>query len=140
MILYRARTIASRPTRHPPFEGNGPEIRIRGRWFTSDLACAIAHRAGLAGDTEIVMVDVEEAVAETFRVATTPRTQCGLDPIHHSRQPLTDYVLPMFRVMEAEAIAIAGTDRVRDHIDVSAPARERAVRIVHPPEVLPLAA
>ena len=140
MILYRARTIASRPRRQPPFEGNGPEVRIRGRWFTSDLSAAIAHRETLAGDTEIVMVDVEDGVAESFRVATTPRTQCGLDPIRHSRQPVTDYVLPMFRVMQAEAVAIAGTDRVRDYIDVTAPARPRAVTVIHPPEALPLAA
>jgi len=139
MILYRARTIASRPRRHPPFLGNSPEVRVRGRWFTDDLAAAIAHRETLDGPSEIIMVDVPDAVAESFRVQTTPVTICHIDARAHSRCPATDYILPMFRVMEAEPIAIAGEDRIRDYIDVTGrmPAQPR---LVAPPEPMRLAA
>ena len=140
MILYRARTIASRPRRAPAYEGNGPEVRVRGRWFTSSLAAAIAHRRTLEGDSEIVMVDIDDAVAESFRVATNPVTECRIDARRHSDSPGTDYVIPMFRVMQAEAIAVAGTDRVRDYIDIGATRPAKPVLVVEPPREMPLAA
>lgn len=129
MILYRARTIASRPSRHPAFEGNGPEIRVKGRWFTSDIHSAIAHRATLQEDAEIIAVEIDDAIVDSFRVATTPRTMCGIDAIAHSRQPATDYVIPMYHVMDPIEVEVEGNARRRDIIDVNAPKRPAARRI-----------
>lgn len=140
MILYRARTTASAPRRHAAFEGNTPGIRVRGRWFTSCLAAAISHRETLTGDTEIVMVDVPDHVVADYSVRRTPRTVCGIDALAHSSDPLHDHILPMFLVMEAEAVAIAGRDRIRDYIDVVAPARPRPTLIVDAPAQLRMAA
>lgn len=140
MILYRARTIASRPRRSTAYEGNGPEVRVRGRWFTSCLAAAIAHRRDLPGDTEIVMLEMDAGIAESFRVATNPVTECRIEARRWSDSPSTDYVLPMFRVMQAEPIAIAGTDRIRDYIDINARHAAKPVLVVHPPEEMRLAA
>lgn len=119
MLLYRARTLASRPTRNPEFRGNGPEIRVQGRWFTNDLHAAIVHKETLEGDAEIVAVEVPDAIAETFRVSNTPRTRCGLSPIDFSVSPETDFVLSMFLVVGAEPIADGG--RKRDYLFEKAP-------------------
>lgn len=123
MILYRARTIASRPVRHPEYEGNEPSVRVRGRWFTSVLASAIAHRATLDGESEIVAIDVPDAIADSFRVATHPTTACGIDVGSHSGEPETDYVVQMFRVMNADTVMASAAGRVRDYIDIHAPVR-----------------
>lgn len=142
MLLYRARTLASRPRRNPAFQGNGPEIRVQGRWFTSDLHAAIAHKETLEGASEIVSVEVPDAIADTFRVATTPRTRCGLSPIDFSVSPETDYVLSMFIVVEAEALADGS--RKRDYlfentstVDARTDFRRRMAEIA---DELPLAA
>lgn len=144
MILYRARTIASRACRHPTFEGNGPDIRVKGRWFTSDIHAAIAHRASLAGPAEIIAVEIDDRIVESFQVATTPHTQCGLSPIEHSIDPQADYVIPMFWVMDHIEVEIEGNARRRDVIDVNAPVRPavRTIRIDLTPKALdlPLAA
>lgn len=137
MILYRARTLASRPRRHPELITNCPSRRISGRWFTSVLDLAIAHMANLHGPSEIIQVDVPDAIAESFRVATTPNTVCGLAPILHSANPDTDYILPMFRVMSAEAISADSKGRVRDMIDINAVSIPKTRYI---PMQLPLAA
>lgn len=128
MILYRARTIASRPARRSAYEGNHPSIRVRGRWFTSSLASAIAHRATLAGDTEIVAIDVPDEYVESFRVAAHPITACGIDVGAHSMEPDTDYVVQAFRAMDAQIVAADASGRVRDYIDVDAPVRLRMRR------------
>lgn len=133
MILYRARTIASRPRRHATQSENTPANRVRGRWFTSDLSAAIAHRDGLGGEAEIIMVDVPDAVAATFCVRKTPVTLCGISAFAHSDCPETDYVLPMFHVMSAEPIAIAGEKRIRDYIDVKG-TMPKPIRIVEAPQ------
>ena len=126
MILYRARTIASRPARAPAHMGNEPAIRIRGRWFTSSLELAREHAAGLRGAYEIVAVEVPDEIADTHRVATTPVTRCGLEPDAHTTQADTDHVLPMFRVVQARTIhtgrmggSVGGRiERLIDVIDV----------------------
>jgi hypothetical protein len=132
MILYRARTIASRPVRHPEYQGNEPSVRVRGRWFTGVLASAIAHRATLEGESEIVAIDVPDAIVDSFRVAAHPTTACGIDVGSHSAEPGTDYVVQMFRVMDADVVMATATGRVRDYIDIHAPVRlpvrETAVR------------
>lgn len=130
MILYRARTIASRPRRHREFEGNQPESRIKGRWFTSDIHAAVSHRDGLLEDSEIIAIEMDDAVAETFRVGVTPYTRCGLSPIEHSASPLNDYVLPMFFIMDPIEVDIAGNARRRDVIDVNASKLPPVRRIV----------
>lgn len=129
MILYRARTIASRPCRLPAYLGNAPDIRVRGRWFTSDIDAAIAHRATLEGPTEIVAVEIADAVAESFRVCTTPRTLCGIDASAFSASPLTDYVIPMYNVMDPIEVEVQGDARRRDVIDVNAPRASNVRRI-----------
>lgn len=123
MILYRARTIASRPVRHPEYEGNDPSVRVRGRWFTSGLASAIAHRATLDGESEIVAIDVPDAIVDSFRVASHPTTGCGIDVGAYSVEPETDYVVQMFRVMDADVVMATASGRVRDYIDIHAPVR-----------------
>lgn len=119
MILYRARTIASRPQRNQPYQGNDAAIRVRGRWFTSRLELAIAHLATLEGPTEIIQIDVSDDIADTFRVSNTPNTACGLPVIDFSASPDTDYVLQTFRVMEATSMSSDTRGRVRDYIDVA---------------------
>jgi len=121
MILYRARTIASRPARHTEYQGNDAAVRVAGRWFTSDLQQAIAHRSTLDGASEIVAIEVPCEIVDGFRVATTPTTACGIDAAAHSVAPETDYVVQMFRVMGAEVIAADMSGRIRDYIDVNAP-------------------
>lgn len=142
MILYRARTLASRPSRNGLPQSHTPEHRVRGRWFTSDLAAAIAYRDALEGDAEIIMVDVPDAIVDSFRVQTAPVTACQIDALSYSRCPATDYVIPMFYVMTAEPIAIAGEKRVRDYIDINGtmPPPMRIVERPAVPEPLPLAA
>jgi len=121
MILYRARTIASRPARRTQYQGNDAAVRVAGRWFTSDLQQAIAHRRILEGASEIVAIEVPCDIVDRFRVATTPITACGIDAAAHSGAPDTDYVVQMFRVMGAEVVAADMSGRIRDYIDVNAP-------------------
>ena len=118
MKLYRARPISERPTRHPAFLGNGPEHRVRGRWYTSDIEAARAHGAAKHADSdwEIVSVDIADDIAETHKVATTPYTSCGLSPIEHSQSPETDYVIPWWRSMDAESVNAEGMVRQRDYL------------------------
>lgn len=124
MKLYRARRISDRPTRHPAFLGTDACYRVRGRWFTSVLENAIAHGETLnaEGAWEIVCVETDDTIAKTFRVATTPRTPCGLTPINHAQDPETEYVLPTWIAMSAQVVAASGTHRQRDYLDMDRPA------------------
>lgn len=123
MMLYRARSLSSRPARLPVFEGNEPFRRIAGRWFTSVLEDAVAFgtRTFRPGAWELIQVEVPDAIVDSYRVATTPNTVCGLSPIDYADDPETEYVLPMFRVMDAVGIAVAGSVRQRDYIMIDAP-------------------
>lgn len=118
MILYRARSLSTRPSRLPAYEGNEPHIRVRGRWFTSSRVDAFAHgRATFApGKWEVVSVEVPDAIVDGYRVATTPDTVCGLSPIEHADCPETEYILPMFLVMQAAPTMANEDGRVRDYI------------------------
>lgn len=123
MILYRARSIGSRPRRLPVFRGNEPYVRIQGRWFTSVKEDAIAYGAAtfVPGRWELIQVEVPDAIVDGYRVATVPNTVCGLSPIDYADSPETEYVLPMFRVMDAAEVAMNDTGRVRDYILVDSP-------------------
>ena len=118
MKLYRARPISERPTRHPAFLGNDPKYRVRGRWYTSDIDAARDHGEAKHRDPdwEIVSLDIADDIAETYRVATTPYTSCGLSPIEHSQSPERDYVIPWWRSMHAEAVNAEGKVRQRDYL------------------------
>jgi len=120
MILYRARSLSSRPSRKPAFEGNEPQIRIRGRWFTSVKADAVSYGASTfrAGAWELISIDVPDAIVDGFRVATTPHTPCGLSPIDYADAPETEYVVQTFRVMDAVQIPLNDQARIVDFIDV----------------------
>lgn len=147
MILYRARSLSSRPRRLPAYEGNEPSLRIRGRWFTSVVADAIAHGAATfrPGSWELVCIDVPDAIVDAFRVATTPFTVDGLAPIDYADKPETEYVVQTFRVMDAQVVAMNDQARIRDVIDVNAeidPAIARSAEDLGVPvsQLLPLAA
>lgn len=147
MILYRARSLSSRPRRHPAFEGNEPFVRIRGRWFTSVKADAVAYGAATfrTGNWELVCIDVPDAIVDGFRVATTPHTVDGLSPIDYADKPETEYVVQTFRVMDAQVVAMNDQARIRDVIDVAAsidPAIARSAEDLGVPvaQLLPLAA
>lgn len=120
MLLYRARTVSSRPRRHHQFIDNTPASRVKGRWFTSDLAAAIAHRKTLPGETEIICLQIDACLVEDFCVATRPVTECGIPASLHSKSPETDYILPAFLVSKAEVIEADGDIRKRDYIDINA--------------------
>jgi hypothetical protein len=119
MLLYRARTVSSRPGRLRDFIDNTAGSRVKGRWFTSDLASAIAHRKTLAGETEIVCLDVNPVFAKHYQVASHPVTECGIPAGEYSKCPETDYILPAFMVAEAEVIEAEGDVRKRDYIDIA---------------------
>ena len=95
MKLYRARPVSQRPQRQPPYLGKAPEHRVRGRWYTSDMEAAKTHgEDNLAGEEwEIVVVEVTDEFAESFRVAGTPKTKCGLSPIDFAVDPETEYII-----------------------------------------------
>lgn len=118
MKLYRARPVNQRPQRHPPYLGNAPEHRVRGRWYTSDMEAAKTHgEDNLAGeDWEIVVVEVTAEFAESFRVAGTPKTKCGLSPIDFAVDPETEYVIPTWVAMDAKIIGANGKIRERDYL------------------------
>jgi hypothetical protein len=141
MILYRARSLSSRPRRLPAYEGNEPFLRIRGRWFTSVVADAIAYGAATfrTGNWELVCIDVPDAIVDGFRVATTPYTVDGLAPIDYADKPETEYVVQTFRVMDAQVVAMNDQARIRDVIDVHADPSPAMVRMPVP-QPLPLAA
>lgn len=148
MILYRARPLSQRPSRLPAFEGNEPQIRIRGRWFTSVMADAIVHgvRTYAPGKWELISIEVADDIVDSMCVATTPHTRDGLSPIDYADKPETEYVVQTFRVMDAVQIELpsAQRGRVRDYIDVNAPRTAAAIRAAttlgHPIVDLPLAA
>lgn len=144
MILFRARTLASRPRRHPTYSGNGPDIRVKGRWFTSDIHAAIAHRLTLGGESEIIAIEIPDAIVDSYKVATTPSTPCGIDAIYYSQSPKTDYIVPMTRVMDFMEVDIEGNARRRDYIDVNAPKshviRRISIKLHQECTELPLAA
>ena len=122
--LYRARRLSERPRRITSYEGGGPHQRIKGRWYTSQYASAQAHaqRMAAAGSpVEIVVVEIDAEIAESFRVATTPHTPCGLDPLDYSNEPETDYVVPTWIGRTAEPVNTQGIARKRDVIDVRRP-------------------
>ena len=120
MILYRARSLSSRPKRQPAYEGNEPHIRIRGRWFTSVREDAVAHgEASFAPRSwELIAIDVPDDIVDGYRVATTPYTQCCLAPVDFARKPETEYVVPTFRVMDAVSMPMISSMRIVDVIDV----------------------
>jgi len=103
MLLYRAQSMPSGRKIRSPLD-NDPATRVRGRWFTDDLEAAYRHAASLEGPTQIVCIELADDVAETFRVATTPVTPCGLEPIGHSVDPMSDFVIPRFFAARAEPI------------------------------------
>jgi len=121
MILYRARALSTRPRRLPPFEGNEPFIRVRGRWFTSsrDFAMGYGIATFAPGKWELISVDVPDDIVDGYRVATTPHTQCGLSPIDYADRPDVEYILPMFRVLQATEVVANDTGRQRDYILVN---------------------
>lgn len=129
MKLYRARRTSERPVRHPVFLGNGPEFRVRGRWFTSDLEAAKAHgeMLGVGSDWEVIEVEIDPAMAETYCVANAPKTPCGLSPADYSQTPETDYVLPIWRTLDAVIVGVAGAHRQRDYLDMGRPGNVVAV-------------
>lgn len=131
MILFRARSLSSRPVRHPAFEGNEPQIRVRGRWFTSVKEDAIAHGEATyaKGAWELISIDVPDAIVDSFRVATTPHTVDGLSPIDYADKPETEYVVQTFRTVDAIKVQMAPNFRIRDYILVDAP-RSETVRDV----------
>lgn len=147
MLLYRARSLSSRPSRLPIFEGNEPQVRIRGRWFTSVREDAVAYGSVTftPRSWELVTIEVPDAIVDSFRVATTPHTVDGLSPIDHADKPETEYVVQTFRVMDAVPLAMGATFRVRDYIDVSRPVPAAILRSsqdlgVPVEQLLPLAA
>lgn len=118
MKLYRARPVSQRPQRHPPFLGNGPEHRVRGRWYTSDMEAAKRHgEDSLTGEEwEIVVVEVTDDFAEHHRVSSLPKTKCGLSPIDFAVDPETEYVIPTWVAMNAKIIGANGKIRERDYL------------------------
>jgi hypothetical protein len=118
MFLFRARTIASRPRRHKRIEGIGPEHRVKGRWFTSDINEALLYMSRFNEDAEIIAVEIEEAQASMFSVITTPRTVCGIEALQFSANPMTDYVLPAHLISDPYTVEIENITRVKDYIDV----------------------
>lgn len=115
MLLYRARSAT--PGRRV-IGDNSPAARAEGRWFTDDLEAAVRHLDVVQDPSEIVAIELPDAVAESFRVSNTPRTQCGLSPIDHAADPDHDFVVPMFFAMKAEAIERVAEEgaRQRDYI------------------------
>lgn len=148
MILYRARSIGSRPRRLPQFEGNEPYVRAKGRWFTSVQADAVAYGQSTfnPGHWELISIEVPDAIVDSFRVATTPYTVDGLAPGDYADKPETEYLVQTFRTLAAVTIAmpVVGGMRVRDYIDVSAPRSAAMIRHAEdlgiPVKDLPLAA
>ncbi len=137
MILYRARTISSRPRRLQEYAGHHPEARLLGRWFTRSLSAAIAHRNALALEqsSEIIAVEVPDDIAESFRVETHPITGCKIEVLSKSQDPHNDYVLPLFYLSNAMMVLIDGEagSRVRDYIHVTAaPAQDKVLRVTAP--------
>lgn len=132
MLLYRARSLNERKWRFSAAEiqngeCNEPHVRVRGRWFTSVQADAIAYgRSSFAHDSwELVSIDVADDIVDSFRVETMPVTVDGLSPIDFADKPETEYVVQTFRVMAATRIAMPvsarPTFRVRDYIRTDAP-------------------
>lgn len=132
MILYRARSLSSRPGRLPVFDGNEPYNRVRGRWFTSsrDFAMGFGIATFAPGKWELISIDVPDAIVDSFRVETTPHTQCGLSPIDYADRPGIEYIVPMFRVMDAVEVTLPAaandTGRKRDYIHVDEISTPRA--------------
>ena len=106
MILYRgqptpASVEAARARRQPWLadaiarHAHEPRMMVAGRWFTDDLEIARWYVSDCTdGDGEIVSLEIDDALAETFRVANTPVTPCGLEPGRFSRDPDREFVLP----------------------------------------------
>lgn len=113
MLLYRAQSVPSGLKIRSP-QDNAPATRARGRWFTEDLESAYRHAERIEGPRRIVCIELADDIAETFRVATTPVTPCGLEPIHHSAAPMSDFVIPRFFADQAEIVeAVADEDATR---------------------------
>jgi hypothetical protein len=117
-LLFRARTIASRPRRHKRIEGTGPEHRVKGRWFTSDINEALFYMSNFNEDAEIIAVEIDDAHASMFSVTATPRTVCGIEALVFSANPMTDYVLPAHLISDPYTVEIENVTRVRDYIDI----------------------
>lgn len=112
MLLYRARSIASRPTRLLAAKGNAPADRVVGRWFTNDIEQAHLYLNFCESPAEIVALEIADDIAETYSVKTTPVTVDGLSPLEHSVDPDSDYLIPRWFAAKAEAI-----DMVSDEFD-----------------------
>lgn len=118
MKLYRARLTSQRPRRHPAFAGNNPEARAMGRWFTSDIEAARLHgESNLSGgDWEIIEIDVRDDIAQTYQVAVTPKTRCGLTPVDFAIDPQNEYLVPIWIAMAGQVLSACGTVRQRDYL------------------------
>lgn len=128
MLLYRAQ---STPTglRLCASQDNDPATRARGRWFTDDLEAAHLHLAKIAGRAQIVCIEIADGVAESFRVATTPVTGCGLEPIHHSIAPQHDFLIPRFFAEKAEEVETVAGDEPCEIVAVDFGSRREIGRI-----------
>jgi hypothetical protein len=71
-----------------------PMLRAAGRWFTDDPEIARWYADDANGASEIVTVEIDDAIAETFRVSVTPVTTCGLTPGAFSRDPEREFLIP----------------------------------------------
>lgn len=126
MLLYRARALSTRARRLTAPQGNEPSVRVQGRWFTSvkDDAMRFGHATFRSLDVwELIQIEIPDAIVDSFRVATTPHTQCGLSPIDYADKPDTEYVVPTFFASDfalVGALAPANdTGRPRDYIFVN---------------------
>lgn len=109
MLLYRAQTKSTGMRLRAP-AGNEPSNRVKGRWFTDCIEMAYHHLETLSGPTEIVCLELDDAIAATFKVSETPYTACGLAPIEHALAPDSDYVLPRFFAAQAEKVESIAED------------------------------
>lgn len=127
MLLYRAQSVPSGRRLRAP-KDNTPAMRISGRWFTEDLEAAYRHLARIEGPSQIVCVEIDDAIARTFLVACTPVTRCGLEPIHYSEAPLRDYVIPRFFAAQSEEIETVADEGMAEMamVDFATPARQAA--------------
>lgn len=137
MILYRARTMSSKPGRFREYAGHHPEARLLGRWFTRSLSAAIAYRDSLALEepAEIIAVEIPDDIAESFRVETHPVTACKIEVLTKSQDPHNDYVLPLFHQSNAMTVLVDGEagSRIRDYIHITpAAAQDKVLRVTKP--------
>jgi hypothetical protein len=83
----------------------------QGRWFTDDIEIARWYAADANAPGEVLALEVGDEIAEAFRVSgLQDGLGCGLDPIHYSRDPEREFMLPPHIAARARVVETMGDE------------------------------